>query len=81
MSRILRCYAIHLHLSSGHEEVVQFPTLEAFQQWYTSALHGGSSPDTFINVPISELEGEYLLVRAGNIIGLRVEPLYGSIDN
>jgi hypothetical protein len=52
-----------------------------FQQWYTSALHGGGSPDTFINVPISELDGEYLLVRAGNIIGLRVEPLYGSIDN
>lgn len=81
MSRVLRCYAIHLILSSGHKEVVHFPTLEAFQEWYTSAIHGGASADTFINVPISELDGEYLLVRAGSIIGLRVEPLYGSIEN
>jgi hypothetical protein len=36
MSRVPRRYAIHLILSGGHEEVVHFPTLEAFQQWYTS---------------------------------------------
>ncbi|MFM9072948.1 MAG: hypothetical protein ACKOOC_06045, partial [Cyanobium sp.] len=29
MSRVLRSYAIHLLLSSGHSEVVQFPTPSA----------------------------------------------------
>lgn len=81
MSRVPRRYAIHLLLSSGKEEVVHFATLEAFQQWYTSALHSGASPDSFVNVPISELEGEYLLVRAGSVIGLRVEPLFGTLED
>jgi hypothetical protein len=81
MSRVPRRYAIHLLLSSGQEEVVHFPTLEAFQQWYASALHGGAAADTFVNVPIGELEGEYLLVRAGSVIGLRVEPLFGTLDD
>ena len=81
MSRVPRRYAIHLLLSSGHEEVVHFPTLEDFQQWYTSGLHSGASPDTFMNVPIGELEGEYLLVRVGSVIGLRVEPLYGTLND
>ena len=81
MSRIPRRYAIHLLLSSGKEEVVHFPTLEAFQHWYTSALHSDAAPDSFVNVPIGELEGEYLLVRAGSVIGLRVEPLFGTLDD
>jgi len=81
MSRIPRRYAIHLLLSSGKEEVVHFPTLEGFQEWYSSALHSGGSPEAFVNVPIGELEGEYLLVRAGSVIGLRVEPLFGTLDD
>jgi hypothetical protein len=81
MSRVPRRYAIHLLLSSGQEEVVHFPTLEAFQQWYTSALHSGVSPETFVNVPIGELEGEYLLLRVGSVIGLRVEPLFGTLND
>lgn len=81
MPRAPRRYAIHLMLSSGHEEVVNFPTLENFQQWYTSALHGGSAPDTFVNVPIGELEGEYLLLRAGSVIGVRVVPEFGALDD
>lgn len=40
MTRIPRRYCIHLLLSSGKEELVHFPTLEAFQQWYTSAQIG-----------------------------------------
>lgn len=81
MPRVPRRYAIHLLLSSGKEEIVHFATLEAFQQWYTSALHGGAPADSFVNVPIGELEGEYLLVRAGSVIGLRVEPLFGTLDD
>jgi hypothetical protein len=81
MTRIPRRYCIHLLLSNGKEELVHFSTLEAFQQWYTSALHSGAASDAFVNVPISDLEGEYLLVRAGSVIGLRVEPLFGSLDD
>jgi hypothetical protein len=81
MSRVPRRYAIHLLLSSGKEEVVHFPSLDAFQQWYTSALHSGAAAETFVNVPIGELDGEYLLVRAGSVIGLRVEPLFGTLED
>jgi hypothetical protein len=81
MPRVPRRYAIHLLLSSGKEEIVNFPTLDAFQQWYTSALHSNAPADSFVNVPIGELEGEYLLVRAGSVIGLRVEPLFGTLDD
>jgi hypothetical protein len=59
---------------------VHFATLDAFQQWYTGTLHGAASPEAFVNVPISELEGEYLLVRASAVVGIRVEPLYGMDD-
>jgi hypothetical protein len=31
-------------------------------------------------VPISELEGEYLLVRANEVIGIRVEPQFAMTD-
>jgi hypothetical protein len=80
MSRVPRRYSIHLSLSGGHTEVVHFATLEAFQQWYTGTLHSAASPEAFVNVPISELEGEYLLVRANAVVGIRVEPLYGMDD-
>jgi hypothetical protein len=81
MPRTPRRYAIHLLLDGGHREVVNFATLEAFQQWYQGTLHGGSAPEAFINVPIGELEGEYLLVRASSVIGLRVEPQFAMIDD
>ncbi|MCS5705926.1 MAG: hypothetical protein VKN17_01550 [Cyanobacteriota bacterium] len=80
MPRIPRRYAVHLHLSGGQTESVNFPTLEAFQQWYGGVLTAAAS-DTFVNVPIAELEGEYLVVRPSSVIGIRVEPQYGSIDD
>ena len=80
MTRLPRRYAIHLILSGGHTEVVHFPTLDAFQQWYTGVLHSAPSPEAFVNVPISELEGEYLLIRASSVLGIRVEPHYGMVD-
>lgn len=81
MPQVPRRYAIHLLLSSGKEEIVHFATLEAFQSWYTSVLHGSAAADSFVNVPIGQLEGEYLLVRAGSVIGLRVEPLFGMLED
>ena len=91
MARTPRRYAVHLHLSGGQSEIAHFKTLEAFQQWYggvmtaTSSSSSAAAPspaaDTFVNVPMGDLEGEYLVVRPSAVIGIRVEPLYGSLDD
>ena len=52
MSRIPRRFAVHLLISGGHHEVVNFATLDAFQQWYGGVLNAGS-PDAYVNVPLS----------------------------
>lgn len=80
MARPPRRYAIHLLLSGGQQEVVHFPTLEAFQQWYGGVLNAGSA-DAFVNVPINDLEGEYLVVRPSSVIAIRVEPKYTALDD
>lgn len=77
MPRTPRRYAVHLHMSGGQTESVHFSTLEAFQQWYGGTLTAAAG-DTFVNVPLAELDGEYLVVRPSSVIGIRVEPLYGS---
>ncbi|MBM5797505.1 MAG: hypothetical protein FJ051_03780 [Cyanobacteria bacterium M_surface_9_m1_291] len=79
MARTPRRYAIHLHLSGGQSETVSFPTLEAFQQWYGGVLTA-SAADAFVNVPLSEMEGEYLVVRPSSVIGIRVEPKFNALD-
>jgi len=83
MARTPRRYAVHLHLSGGQSEIAHFNTLEAFQQWYGGVLTAAPSQaaDTFVNVPMGDLEGEYLVVRPSAVIGIRVEPLYGSLDD
>ncbi|MEN9767493.1 MAG: hypothetical protein RLZZ32_1453, partial [Cyanobacteriota bacterium] len=58
MARTPSRYAIHLLLAGGHTQVVHFPSLDAFQQWYGTVLNAGPA-DAFINVPITELPGEY----------------------
>jgi hypothetical protein len=80
MSRIPRRYAVHLHLSGGQTETVMFATLDAFQQWYGGVLTAGAS-DTFVNVPISDLEGEYLVLRPSAVIAIRVEPRFNAIED
>jgi len=80
MSRTPRRYAIHLHLSGGQTESVHFSSLEAFQQWYGGVLTAAAS-DTFVNVPISDLEGEYLVLRPSALIAIRVEPKFNAIDD
>ena len=79
MARTPRRYAIHLHLSGGQSETVSFPTLQAFQQWYGGVLTA-SAPDAFVNVPLSEMEGEYLVLRPSSVIGIRVEPKFNALD-
>ncbi|MEB3352769.1 MAG: hypothetical protein VKM34_00820 [Cyanobacteriota bacterium] len=80
MSRVPRRYAVHLHMSGGQTETVMFPTLDAFQQWYGSVLTS-SAPDSLVNVPISDLEGEYLVLRPSALIAIRVEPKFNAIDD
>jgi hypothetical protein len=79
MARTPRRYAIHLHLSGGQSEVVHFASLETFQQWYGGVLTA-SAADAFVNVPISEMEGEYLVLRPSAVIAIRVEPQYNGLE-
>ena len=65
-------------VGGGHTPVVHFPDLEVFQQWYGSVLNAGPA-DAFINVPIQDLPGEYLVVRPSAVQGIRVEPVYGAL--
>lgn len=66
-------------MSGGQTETVHFRTLEAFQQWYGGVLTAATN-DTFVNVPIDDLEGEYLVVRPSGVIGIRVEPKFSAMD-
>ena len=79
MARTPRRYAIHLHLSGGQSETVSFPTLDAFQQWYGGVLTASTS-DAFVNVPLNEMEGEYLVLRPSSVIAIRVEPKFNALD-
>ena len=79
MARTPRRYAIHLHLSGGQSEVVHFASLEAFQQWSGGVLTA-SAADAFVNVPIAEMEGEYLVLRPSAVIAIRVEPQFNALD-
>jgi hypothetical protein len=80
MARTPSRYAIHLLMAGGHTQVVQFASLDAFQEWYGTVLNAGPA-DAFINVPITELPGEYLVVRPSAVQGIRVEPIYGALDD
>jgi hypothetical protein len=62
MARTPNHYAIHLLLAGGHHQVIKFPDLASFQQWYGNVLNAGPA-DAFVNVPINDLQGEYLVVR------------------
>ena len=80
MTRRPSRYAIHLMLAGGHVQVVHFATIEAFQQWYGSVLNAGS-PDAYVNVPIADLPGEFLVLRPSSLHAIRVEPIYSSLDD
>jgi hypothetical protein len=80
MPRIPRRFHIHLMLEGGHEQVVEFRTLEDFQKWYGGVLTS-AAPDAFVNVPLVDLELEYLVLRASSVIAIRVEPLFASVQD
>lgn len=80
MARVPRSYAVHLWLVGGQSETIQFPNLDAFQQWYSGVLNAAGS-DAFVNVPLGDFDSEYLVVRPSAVIAIRVEPIYGSADS
>jgi hypothetical protein len=71
-------FAVHLMLSGGHREEIKFPTIEDFQNWYKTKLLPAKDSSDFMNVPIKNIQGEYMVVRPGSILAIRVEPIYTS---
>lgn len=73
--------AVHILMDGGHREEVRFPTIQDFQKWYSSELVPKAASDDFINVPIKNIQGEYMVVRPSKVLALRVEPIFaGSVD-
>lgn len=71
-------YSIHLFLSNGHKEEVRFRSVQEFQKWYSTELVPKSDSPDFINVPIKNIQGEYMVVRPKSIVAIRVEPVFLS---
>ena len=80
MPRLPRRFHIHLMLQGGHEQVVEFRTLEDFQKWYGGVLTT-AAPEAFVNVPLDDLELEYLVLRASSVIAIRVEPIFANLQD
>ena len=74
-------YAIHLLISGGHREEIRFQNVQEFQKWYSSELMAKSDSEDFINVPIKNIQGEYMVIRPKNVLAIRVEPIFlGSVE-
>jgi len=71
-------YSVHLLLEGGHREEVRFATLADFQKWYSSTLVPKQDSREFLNVPIKNIQGEYMVVRPTSVIAIRVEPIFTS---
>ncbi|MDJ0620596.1 MAG: hypothetical protein QNJ63_28325 [Calothrix sp. MO_192.B10] len=71
-------YSVHLFLEGGHTEEVRFPNIQDFQKWYSGELVPKSTSEDFINVPIKNIQGEYMVVRPSRISAIRVEPIFSS---
>ncbi|MBR8826808.1 MAG: hypothetical protein DSM107014_02715 [Gomphosphaeria aponina SAG 52.96 = DSM 107014] len=80
MSRTADEYAIHIFLSSGHVEEVRFVSIQEFQKWYSNQLVPKCDSNEFINVPIKNIQGEYMVLRPVSVVAIRVEPIFfGSV--
>lgn len=74
-------YAVHLLISGGHREEVRFKSVQEFQKWYSSELMAKSDSEDFVNVPIKNIQGEYMVIRPKNVLAIRVEPIFlGSVE-
>jgi hypothetical protein len=77
MARTPSEYSVHLLLEGGHREEIRFATLQDFQQWYKTLVPKQDSSE-FVNVPIKNIQGEYMVIRPSSILGIRVEPMFSS---
>ncbi|BAW97234.1 hypothetical protein NIES970_21840 [[Synechococcus] sp. NIES-970] len=74
-------YAIFFLIEGGHREEVRFTDIKDFQKWYSSTLIPKADSDDFINVPIKNMQGEFMVVRPSSIKAIRVEPIFlGSVE-
>lgn len=74
-------YAVHLFFTGGHREEVRFTTIQEFQQWYSNHLIPKSQSNDFVNIPIKNIQGEYMVARPASIVAIRVEPIFfGSVE-
>jgi hypothetical protein len=74
-------YSVHLLLDGGHREEVRFATLQDFQKWYSTVLVPKHDSNEFLNIPIKNIQGEYMVVRPTSVLAIRVEPIFtSSID-
>jgi hypothetical protein len=78
MPRTPNEYAVYLLLEGGHREEVRFTTFQDFQKWYSGALMPKCDSNELINVPIKNIQQEYLVVRPSRILAIRVEPIFSS---
>ena len=78
MARTPSEYSVHLLLSGGHREEVRFATLQDFQLWYSKTLVPKQESNEFLNVPIKNIQGEYMVIRPTSIEAIRVEPIFSS---
>ncbi|MBV5261002.1 hypothetical protein FLX56_21525 [Synechococcus moorigangaii CMS01] len=74
-------YAIFFLIEGGHREEVRFSDIKEFQKWYSNILIPKADTDEFINVPIKNMQGEFMVVRPSSIKAIRVEPIFlGSVE-
>ena len=74
-------YAVNLLIAGGHKEEVRFASVQDFQKWYGSELMSKSDSEDFINVPIKNIQGEYMVIRPKSVLAIRVEPIFlGSVE-
>jgi hypothetical protein len=74
-------FAIHLFLTNGFKEEVRFSSIQEFQKWYSNDIVAKSNSQEFINVPIKNIQGEYMVVRPTSIVAIKVEPIFfGSVE-
>ncbi|MGV2828454.1 hypothetical protein [Myxosarcina sp. GI1(2024)] len=74
-------YAIHFLISGGHKEEVRFGSVQEFQKWYSNELMAKSDSSEFVNVPIKNIQGEYMVIRPASVLAIRVEPVFlGSVE-
>ncbi|MBE9215618.1 MAG: hypothetical protein HC836_08400 [Richelia sp. RM2_1_2] len=78
MPRSASEYAVYILMESGHREEVRFPTIQEFQKWYSGELMPKAASDDFINVPIKNISGEYMVLRPSRVVAIRVEPIFSS---